>query len=200
MVVECPACERRLRVKESTRARKGRCPCGAIIILASSVDPKRSKRRSRALLVLFMVALAGGGLYWFFGSSPSTFEVTLTVREPAGVDRIAEPVTSGVPLPEGAVFDTSELVLLDKATQKAIPCQFTVLSRWPVEDPRNVGARWTAEAIKKRMEEKKEAAEKEAKAAKRNGKVKETARPVKRRKRTRSSEASNGSFSTSSPT
>jgi hypothetical protein len=278
MVVQCPACERRLRVKESTRARKGRCPCGAIIILASSVDPKRSKRRirkpgkkptkaarkhtgdttevairivmppppvprkpavpkapsskkstrgrtpsvlmsvpttrqparprasspdkeakgrdpgreetpppsrkrrrRRALLVLFLMALAGGGLYWFFGSSASTFEVTLTVREPAGVDRIAEPVTSGVPLPEGAVFDTSELLLLDKATRKIIPCQFTVLSMWPAEDPREVGARWTTEAIKKRMEEKKKATEKEGKAAKGKDESKkaETKRSIK---------------------
>jgi hypothetical protein len=150
MVVQCPVCEKLLRVKESTRARKGRCPCGAIIILASSVDPKRKRRRTpklgkkpakaarehtgdttevaiqivmppppvpkkpavpetssskkdtrtrtpsvlmsvpttgqpdvsrasgpappprkprcrRALLVLFLMTLVGGGLYWFFG-------------------------------------------------------------------------------------------------------------------------------------
>ena len=59
------------------------------------------------------------------------FEVTLTVAEPVGVDRIDEPVTSGVPLPRGRQKETEGLLLIDESKNKPIPCQFTVLSRWP---------------------------------------------------------------------
>ena len=56
--------------------------------------------------------------------------VALTIREPAGLDRHAEPVTSGVPLPEGAVPDSTRLVLVN-ADGQPVPCQAVVQSRWP---------------------------------------------------------------------
>lgn len=56
--------------------------------------------------------------------------VPLTVQEPAGVDRKNEPVTSGVPLPEGAIKEVGQLSLDGPAGQN-VPCQFTPLSRWP---------------------------------------------------------------------
>lgn len=106
--------------------------------------------------------------------------VVLSVQEPAGVARKGEPVTSGVPLPEGRVRDVSSLCLYAvsqgeeelarranstekgstpagqpstdnravesalradgrdagkeaKSSPKVIPCQFTVLSRWPAD-------------------------------------------------------------------
>ncbi len=58
------------------------------------------------------------------------FEVPLSVKEPAGVARPAWPVTSGVPLPEGAVKKAGELVLLD-AAGKPVPCQTEAVCRWP---------------------------------------------------------------------
>ena len=56
--------------------------------------------------------------------------VTLTVREPVGLARRAEPVTSGVPLPEGAVRGATRLRLAN-ADGRSVPCQFTVQARWP---------------------------------------------------------------------
>lgn len=56
--------------------------------------------------------------------------VQLTVEEPAGVNRKAEPVTSGVPLPRGCAAEASALSLLDEKSQ-VIRCQFTPLCRWP---------------------------------------------------------------------
>jgi hypothetical protein len=55
--------------------------------------------------------------------------VDLTVEEESGVDRVNEPVTMGVPLPEGKVTDAARLALID-AAGKAIPCQFTEVARW----------------------------------------------------------------------
>jgi hypothetical protein len=56
--------------------------------------------------------------------------VRLKCAEAAGVERQGEPVTSGVPFPEGAVKDAGKLALVG-ANGKAIPAAFTVLSTWP---------------------------------------------------------------------
>ncbi|MCG3178931.1 MAG: hypothetical protein BIFFINMI_01261 [Phycisphaerae bacterium] len=60
---------------------------------------------------------------------PDRLRLQLTVAETAGVDRAAEPVTFGVPLPEGKVADPQSLWLLD-ADGKALPASFTVAQRW----------------------------------------------------------------------
>ena len=55
--------------------------------------------------------------------------VPLTVQEPAGIARTAEPVTVGVPLPrDGGVASVDRLGLFDGDV--AVPAQFRVLSRW----------------------------------------------------------------------
>ncbi|MBA4388466.1 MAG: hypothetical protein C0404_10830 [Verrucomicrobia bacterium] len=56
--------------------------------------------------------------------------VELTIQEPAGVARKAEPVTSGLPLPEGRIMETGSLCL-QTLDGNSVPCQFTVQSRWP---------------------------------------------------------------------
>jgi len=53
----------------------------------------------------------------------------LEVKEPSGIGRANWPATTGVPLPEGALKETGDAVLLD-ADGKAVPAQFEVLSRW----------------------------------------------------------------------
>ena len=53
-------------------------------------------------------------------------EVPLTVSEPVGVARKAEPVSSGVCFKAGEVKDAAKLALLD-AAGKPVPCQFTPL-------------------------------------------------------------------------
>ncbi|MGQ9662333.1 MAG: exo-rhamnogalacturonan lyase family protein [Kiritimatiellia bacterium] len=55
--------------------------------------------------------------------------VPLTITERAGVQRFDEPVTSGVPLPEGLIDDPGRLVLL-APDGRAVPAQFTVANRW----------------------------------------------------------------------
>ncbi|MGQ9663448.1 MAG: RIFT barrel domain-containing protein [Kiritimatiellia bacterium] len=61
--------------------------------------------------------------------STSGLEVKLTVEERLGLARRNEPVTSGVPLPKGAVKDTTALRLLDE-NGKVVPVQFGVANRW----------------------------------------------------------------------
>lgn len=56
--------------------------------------------------------------------------VTLYVEEPIGFARVNEPVTSGVPFPEGGIKDVKQLSLLN-AQGTAVPCQFTPMSHWP---------------------------------------------------------------------
>ena len=56
--------------------------------------------------------------------------IPLTLRECIGVDRTKDPVTSGVPLPEGSVTNAATLQLLGP-DNKSVPCQFSVLSHWP---------------------------------------------------------------------
>ena len=55
--------------------------------------------------------------------------VPLVVAEPAGVDRRAATVTSGIPLPQGALGSVEQVRLLDaKGTEQ--PLQTAVLARW----------------------------------------------------------------------
>ncbi len=62
-------------------------------------------------------------------SNSSAIEVKLTVEERLGVARENEPVTSGIPLPKGAVADIDKLVLFDDEG-KPVPAQFGVATRW----------------------------------------------------------------------
>jgi hypothetical protein len=55
--------------------------------------------------------------------------VTLTVEDEAGVGRVNEPITMGVPLPEGKVTATTQLYLTD-AAGKRIPAQVTAVAKW----------------------------------------------------------------------
>jgi len=57
-------------------------------------------------------------------------EVTITVDEPSGVDRTGWPVTSGIPLAEGALTD-HEASALFTSDGTEVPLQTEVLARWP---------------------------------------------------------------------
>ncbi|MCG3179050.1 MAG: hypothetical protein BIFFINMI_01381 [Phycisphaerae bacterium] len=60
---------------------------------------------------------------------PAAADVKLTVAETAGVDRTAEPVTTGVPLAKGIVKDLAGLAITRGG--KAVPAQFRAISNWP---------------------------------------------------------------------
>jgi hypothetical protein len=53
----------------------------------------------------------------------------LELKEPSGIARASWPVTTGVPLPQGALKDAGDAVLLG-THGKVVPAQFEVLSRW----------------------------------------------------------------------
>ncbi|MGH9673296.1 MAG: hypothetical protein ACRD44_08950 [Bryobacteraceae bacterium] len=56
-------------------------------------------------------------------------DVPLAVGETAGVARVAEPVTFGVPLPKGLLADTTKLRLYGP-DGKPVPADFRVVNRW----------------------------------------------------------------------
>ena len=53
----------------------------------------------------------------------------LHLEETLGRKRVQEPVTVGIPMPQSAVFEASELALLNDKSE-FIPLQVQVLSRW----------------------------------------------------------------------
>ena len=57
-------------------------------------------------------------------------EIPLYIDETAGVERRGEPVTTGVPLEQGAIQNTDRLTVRTSAGE-AVPAQFRTLSRWP---------------------------------------------------------------------
>lgn len=76
------------------------------------------------LLTVALVSWGTAGRAWADG------DVLLSVREPSGVVRSAWPVTSGVPLPRGAVRKPDQVALFT-SEHHSIPLQTEVLSRWP---------------------------------------------------------------------
>jgi len=58
-----------------------------------------------------------------------SLDLPLTVEETAGVARVAEPVTAGVPLPKGMVRDTGRLRLYGP-DGRPVPAAFRVVNRW----------------------------------------------------------------------
>lgn len=83
-----------------------------------------------ALLVALLCFVASTGAR-AQGVTPNLMDgVAIHVRESAGVDRVAEPATFGVPIAESdAIRSVSELVVLDP-DGKRVPAQFRVLERW----------------------------------------------------------------------
>ena len=72
---------------------------------------------------------AGMVLLFLAARADAETDVKLTVEEPSGVQRIAWPVTSGIPLTQGALKDDKLAALFDGGQQ--MPLQTEVLSRWP---------------------------------------------------------------------
>jgi len=80
----------------------------------------------RTVHVFLAMGVVVGLAVW----SADAVEVKLTVTEPTGVARTAEPVTSGVPFAKGAVKDVGSLSVTD-AAGKPLPAQFIQLTPWP---------------------------------------------------------------------
>src|SRR5262245_17617674 len=78
-----------------------------------------------ALLVTMIFSVIAGGPTI---AAPSPV-VTLTVEERAGVERRAEPIVAGVPLPKGRVKEVAALALRDEQ-QRTVPAAITAVNRW----------------------------------------------------------------------
>jgi len=74
----------------------------------------------RGLVVVCLSAAAAGG---------RDLDVPLTVRDAAGIDRAAEPCSTGVPLPARLLRKPEGVAVFDP-DGKPVPAQFTVLERW----------------------------------------------------------------------
>jgi YetA-like protein len=57
-------------------------------------------------------------------------QVTLIVTEPAGLARVAEPVTAGIPVPRGMLLDAADVTLIDESSQAEAAIQTEALARW----------------------------------------------------------------------
>lgn len=69
-------------------------------------------------------------LFLFNINAFASLNVPLTVTDYAGVDRVGEPVTSGIPLPEHLnIKDQNTLQIID-ANGNPVPRQFKVFARW----------------------------------------------------------------------
>jgi len=69
-------------------------------------------------------------------SSSAPLNIPLVVTEYSGLGRTQAPISSGIPLPFGAITDTADLWLAGPDGTTPVPAQFTALSRWdgPVQD------------------------------------------------------------------
>ncbi|MFW6157961.1 MAG: hypothetical protein ACOC8E_01225 [Planctomycetota bacterium] len=76
------------------------------------------------MCVVVLLAASGAG-----AGDLSGLDVPLTVRDVAGVERSAEPCSTGVPLPRGLLQKAEGVAVFDEAG-KAVPAQFKVLERW----------------------------------------------------------------------
>jgi hypothetical protein len=75
---------------------------------------------SRAIVLVCLCAVAAGA---------QELDVPLTVHDTVGVVRVAEPCSTGVPLPQGLLQKPEGIAVFDKDGE-AVPAQFKVLERW----------------------------------------------------------------------
>jgi hypothetical protein len=76
-----------------------------------------------------MLCLFGVSLFLLI-RGVGAMEIPLYVDETAGVERLEEPVTTGVPLERGILQDLDRLAI-ETTTGEAVPAQFRTLSEWP---------------------------------------------------------------------
>ncbi|MCK5849924.1 MAG: hypothetical protein KAH23_03340 [Kiritimatiellae bacterium] len=81
-----------------------------------------SRQRHFLIILITVIGLLAAVSY-------ATEIVTLTIEEESGVDRTNDPVTMGVPLPQGKVDDAAKLILQNESG-KEIPCQVVEVTKW----------------------------------------------------------------------
>jgi hypothetical protein len=78
-------------------------------------------------LCLALASLLNGLV--FAAGEAAALEVPLTIKNPEALAKVAEPITSGVPLAQGVLTDPGKVRLLQGARE--IPAQFLATARWP---------------------------------------------------------------------
>lgn len=76
------------------------------------------------------ILLSGALTMRWFAFSTGAADIPFTVEEPSGVPRRSWPVTSGIPLARGILFEAGNTTLLAEDHQPQ-PLQTDVLARWP---------------------------------------------------------------------
>ena len=91
---------------------------------ASKIGKEANDMKSKYVcsILIFFLLLSAKAIF--------ALNVPLTVTDYAGIDRIDEPVTSGVPLPKEANITSINQLQITDSQGNPIPAQFTVLSRW----------------------------------------------------------------------
>lgn len=85
-------------------------------------------RNTTSIPLMWVLRLVMAGLF-MLPSMMNALSVPLTITENAGITRVNEPVTSGVPFPSSLnLLTTNSLAVLDGSTP--VPAQFKVTGRW----------------------------------------------------------------------
>lgn len=80
----------------------------------------------RKLAVAVLAALAATGA---MAARAGALDVPLSLRDVAGVERVQDPCSTGVPLPQGLLTEPEGIAVFDPEG-RAVPAQFRVLERW----------------------------------------------------------------------
>ncbi|MBD3357477.1 MAG: DNRLRE domain-containing protein, partial [Chitinivibrionales bacterium] len=91
-----------------------------------SLRKNRDFFRAGILITICCVGL----ILLFPGISYGALYVPLHVEDYAGIERVREPVTSGIPIPEEERITSVSRLAMTDAQGVRIPAQFSVLSRW----------------------------------------------------------------------
>jgi hypothetical protein len=89
--------------------------------------------KGKKMIKLFLKICGAACFLVFFllgNDSTASINVPLTITDYAGIARISDPVTSGIPIPESAnIISINQLQITDSAGNN-VPAQFMVTSRW----------------------------------------------------------------------
>ena len=105
------------------------------------MQSRRIARRAASVLILLLVAAAAAGSK---SAAQGIYGFPIIVTNPLAIDRVGEPVASGLPTHfPGFLGDPNATLQLVDDQGNIVPCQFKILSRWhgPVTDVVK-GAKW----------------------------------------------------------
>ena len=97
---------------------------------ALNVFPCWSKSTEPFMKSIRICGIVGFFIFLLCDVSFASLNVPLSITDHAGIARISDPVTSGIPLPETANITSINQLQLTDSSGNNVPAQFTVTSRW----------------------------------------------------------------------